>query len=279
MIIATQSFGLKKEFEADVPGTIRRLHDMGFHGIEPFILFQKEQGKMARNTWAQDTLKTAWRTMQELGMVIPSAHIGVGFEWATMPAGRVIQNILSLHEEYGIDSFVLSAPFGSAPLAMRWAKLAKKVSNAVKPHGCRIIYHNHDDEFHSVRGGGTAMDVFLKNAGEDVLLQIDIGWAGMAGDERELVSRYSGRMYSLHLKDFYAQYRGGYTRKNMPDAAFAPIGEGAIYTKEIIQRVKSMPRFSGALIIDQDKSNGDMMDALKIGLENIAGMLEEIEAK
>ena len=43
MIIATQSFGLKKEFEADLTGTIRRLHDMGFQGIEPFILFQKEQ--------------------------------------------------------------------------------------------------------------------------------------------------------------------------------------------------------------------------------------------
>lgn len=279
MIIATQSFGLKKELEADLNGTIRTLHDMGFQGIEPFLLFQKEQGKMPRNTWASDTLKTAWNTMQELGMVIPSAHIGVGMGWATMPAGRIIQNILKIHEEYGIESFVISAPFGSASLAMRWAKLAKKVSGAVKPHGCRIIYHNHDDEFHPVRSGGTAMDVFLKNAGEDILLQVDIGWAGMAGDEREIVSRYPGRVFSLHLKDFYARYRGNYTRKNMPEEAFAPIGEGAIATKEIIRQVKDFPKFSGALIIDQDKSSGDMMHDLKVGLGNIQNMVKEIEGK
>ena len=121
------------------------------------------------------------------------------------------------------------------------------------------------------------MDVFLKNAGEDISLQIDIGWAGMAGDEREIVGRYPDRVVFLHLKDFYKEYRGRYTRKNMPDEAFAPIGEGAIYTKEIIEQVRSLPRFSGALIIDQDRSSGDMMDALKIGLENIQEMLKEIE--
>ena len=51
-IIAVQSFGLKKEFASDLTGTIRKIHEIGFDGIEPLILFQAEQGKMPKNVWA-----------------------------------------------------------------------------------------------------------------------------------------------------------------------------------------------------------------------------------
>ncbi len=273
-MIAVQGFGLKKEFEEDLVGTIRKIREIGFDGIEPLILFQAEQGKMPKNVWAQDTQEIAFAAMKELGMQIPSAHIGVGFGPFTMPAGNVIQGILQAHADYGIDTFVMTAPFGSAMVARHWAKLAKTVSDAVKPQGCRILYHNHDDEFHAVRGDGNALDLFLKKTSPDVLLQIDIGWAGMAGGEYEIVKRYGDKLHTLHLKDFYGQYRGSYTRKNMPDAAFAPIGEGAIRTKDCIALSKTLPNFSGSYIIDQDKSTRDMLEDLKVGYENIRRMLE-----
>lgn len=50
MIIATQGFGLKKEFNADLTGTIRTLHNIGFQAIEPLILFREKQGNMPQNT-------------------------------------------------------------------------------------------------------------------------------------------------------------------------------------------------------------------------------------
>lgn len=281
MVIATQGFGLKEEFNADLTGTIRTLHNIGFQAIEPLILFREKQGNMPRNTWAFDTMKTAWETMRELNMSIPSAHIGAGFGWFIMPVGIVVENILMIHESYGIRDFVLSAPFGSASLAKRWAKLAKKISNAVTPYGCRILYHNHDSEFYTVsnrRNGEKAMDVFLTHTSPDVMLQVDIGWAGVVGDERKIMKRYADRIVSIHLKDFYQQYRNGYTHKNMPVEAFAPIGEGAIRTKEILNMVESLPHFAGNIIIDQDKSSGAMLDALKTGLENILDMLEESKA-
>ena len=273
-MIAVQGFGLKKEFASDLTGTIRKIHEIGFDGIEPLILFQAEQGKMPKNVWAQDTQEIAFAAMKDLGMSIPSAHIGVGFGIFTMPAGNVIRGILQAHEDYGIDTFVMTAPFGSAMVARHWAKLAQTVTDAVTPHGCRMLYHNHDDEFHPVRGGGNALDLFLKKTSPDVLLQIDIGWAGMAGDEYEIVKSYGDKLHTLHLKDFYGQYRGNYTRKNMPDEAFAPIGEGAIRTKDCIALTKTLPNFSGTYIIDQDKSTRDMLEDLKVGYENIRRMLE-----
>ena len=224
-MIAVQGFGLKKEFEEDLVGTIRKVHEIGFDGIEPLILFQAEQGKMPKNVWAQDTQEIAFAAMKDLGMSIPSAHIGVGFGIFTMPVNRIIQGVLNAHEKYGIETFVMTAPFGSAMVARHWAKLAQTVADAVAPQGCRILYHNHDDEFHAVRGGGNALDLFLRKTSPDLLLQIDIGWAGMAGDEYEIVKRYGDKLHTLHLKDFYGQYRGNYTHTNMPDCGFARVGD------------------------------------------------------
>ena len=278
MKIATQTFGLSKEFSADLEGTIRKLYDNGFRAIEPFILFREKQGKLPKNLWAYDTLAAAWKTMQKLGMTIPSAHIGVGFGWFSMPVEKITKNVLMLHQRYGIRDFVISGPFGTPAQARHWASLVRRISDAVAPNGCRILYHNHDDEFRQIRRHGTTTDLmalFLEKSGPGVLLQLDVGWAGIAGDERRLVNRYAGRIASLHLKDFYPAYRNEpYTRKNMPSDAFAPVGSGAIAIREILSRKDCLPNLGDTLIIDQDKSSGEMLDALKTGRENIEAILK-----
>lgn len=275
--IATQTFGLKAELTADLTGTIEKLHAAGFDAIEPYILFSEKQGNTPKNLWAYDTLQIAAEKMQELEMTIPSAHIGVGFGWISMPVSMIVKSILKLHDAYGIERFVVSGPFSIPGEARHWASLTRKISKDVHPHGCTILYHNHDDEFHRVRFQGStmsAMDVFLDQTSPDVLLQVDIGWAGLAEDERQLVHRYADRIASLHLKDFYPAYMTGYNRKTMPVEAFAPIGEGSIHTKEILALIGELPHFAGAVIIDQDKYSGNMLSALETGCGNIRRMLE-----
>ena len=76
-MIAVQSFGLKQELEADLPGTIRKIRDIGFDGIEPLILFQAEQGKMPKNVWAQDTQEIAFHPLGPYrGWLRPLHHAG-----------------------------------------------------------------------------------------------------------------------------------------------------------------------------------------------------------
>ena len=275
--IATQTFGLKQELTADLTGTIERLHAFGFDAIEPYILFSEKQGNNPGNLWAFDTLQIAAEKMRELEMAILSAHIGVGFGWISMPVSMIVKNILKLHETYGIERFVVSGPFSIPGEARHWASLTRKLSNEVHPHGCTILYHNHDDEFRKVRYKSetvSAMDVFLDQTSPDVLLQVDIGWAGLVEDERQLVHRYADRIASLHLKDFYSDYMSGYSRKTMRAEAFAPIGEGAIHTQEVLALIDELPYFAGAVIIDQDKYSGNMLSALETGCGNIRRMLE-----
>ncbi len=277
--IATQTFGLSKELTSDFTGTIRTLHDAGFQGIEPLVRFEQTQGKMTKNVWTLETLKTGWEQMRSLGMTFPSVHIAVGYGWFAMPADRIVKTILMLHEQYGIQYFIVGAPFGSLALARRWAKLMRRISDAVVPHGCHIVYHNHDDEFKRILFRGKtveAMETFLALTSPDVLLQVDIGWAALAGDEVSIIQRYADRIMSIHLKDFYPAYKtGNYTRKNMPAEAFAPVGDGAIQTKEVLSLLDTLPHFAGTVVIDQDKSGGSMLEALKEGYKNVRAILDK----
>lgn len=275
--IFTQTFGLGKGFSEDLTGTIQKLHDIGFDGIEPFVMFNEEQGKLPKNLWALDTLKIAKAKMDALGMTIPSVHIGVAFGWFSMPVDTIAKNIRMLHDQFGIRDFVISTTFGTLAQTKHWAKMMRKISDAVHPYGCRMIYHNHDDEFKLLRYQGKtaeAMEAFLDLTSPEVMLQLDIGWAGIAGDELAIVRRYADRIALLHMKDFYPDYRNGqYTRKNMPAEAFAAIGEGAVKTAEILAIRECFPNFNGTIIIDQDKTSGDMLKALETGYHNIRAML------
>ena len=274
MKIAVQSFGLQKEFATDFRGTLQVLHEMGFAGVEPLVLLREEQGKTQKNTWAFDTLRIACEAMKDLEMTIPSVHLGVGYKWTYMPIKKIVQGILKIHEISGADTYVISGLFDTPALARHWAKITSKIQEAVKPYGCRILYHNHSGEFAPLRRGGTAMDAFLAHVSPDVNLQVDIGWVGSGNsDESEIIKHYGDRIASLHLKDFYPQYRGVPQHK-LPDEAFAPIGAGAIHTKEILALTPAFPRFHDPLIIDQDKSGGPMLDDLKIGMNNLKKMLE-----
>ena len=275
--IFTQIFGLEKELSGDLSGTIEQLHKIGFDGLEPVILFSRQQGDKPKNVWAFDTLQTAADTLQKYGMTIPSAHIAVSFMGFSLPLPIIKKNILMLHKKYNISDFVLNGAFDTVEKATRWAKLAKKISDAIYPYGCRVLYHNHDDEFTDVSYCGKTMkaiDVFLELTSKDVLLQVDIGWAGIAGNELDIVKQYADRIGSIHLKDFYTGFQNGsFNRRNMPTEAFAPIGKGVIATREILSILDRFPNYKGTIIIDQDRCNTNMLQELEIGCKNVRAML------
>lgn len=277
--IGTQTFGLSKELTSDFSGTIKKLHDIGFTCIEPLILFQEEQKNTAKHLWTYELLKEAKPLLDSYGIQIPSVHVGAGIGFFTMPANRVIENLIRLNEEMGIDTFVFSGIFHSKIVAKKWGRLVNTVAKEMCPRGCTIAYHNHDDEFTLLNVNGqtmSAMDYFLEIAGEDILLQLDIGWAALSGNEYAIVQKYANRIVSLHYKDFYREgLTGQYSRAKMPANAFAPIGEGVVKSEAIYRICHKLPHFNGTILIDQDKYTGNMLDSLRTGYQNLLSYKEE----
>ena len=118
----------------------------------------------------------------------------------------------------------------------------------------------------------SALDYFFSLAGEKVGLQLDIGWAGVGGDELAIAQKYADRIVSIHLKDFAPGTKGNFKNENMPKERFCAIGNGEIRTAEVLAIRDSFARFNGSIIIDQDHSPTDILEDIRIGCQNIQVM-------
>lgn len=67
-------------------------------------------------------------------------------------------------------------------------------------YGMKIHYHNHTHEFRTANFE-YLMDIFLKNTAPNVVMELDVGWALVAGiDVLGWMRKWSGRIGSLHVK-------------------------------------------------------------------------------
>ena len=119
----------------------------------------------------------------------------------------------------------------------------------------------------------TALDYFFALAGQNIWLQLDIGWAGIAGNEQEIAEKYAERIVCLHLKDFLPGTKGKYLNENMPRERFCAIGSGEIQIGQVLGMRHTFPNFKGSIIIDQDHSNTDMLDDIRLGYQNLCAIL------
>lgn len=127
---------------------------------------------------------------------------------------------IDFYGEAGIETLVV--PFLKAADrphdATGWSVLGERLGGLAErlaERGFALLYHNHDFEFEGMDG-----DIALAHLFRDAAplgLELDLGWVVRAGaDPHALLSRYSGRVLRVHVKDVAA---GG-------DAEVAFSGEG-----------------------------------------------------
>ena len=272
-MIGVNVYGLFGSLAADRDGTLKAVHDAGIEGVELFVVPIRTWKGIPQAVCTMGTYPDFIHAVHGYGMAVPSAHIFCAVGSVLFPKRWIIRCLRDLHNNYGVDSFVFSGMFSDARGAKRWAKYLKQIAAVVVPEGCKILYHNHSQEFTLLDASGTtAMDVFLAEAGTQVLMQLDIGWAGIAGDEAAIAQKYADRIQSLHLKDFTPGSRGKYQAGQMPKERFCAVGEGEIRTAELLKMRGSFPRFGGNIIIDQDSSSNILAD-VATGCRNVKKIL------
>ena len=131
-------------------------------------------------------------------------------------------------------------------------RLAAIAADAAR-YGVRFGFHNHDGEVRPLDGGGSFLDELL--AGEDVFLELDLGWAWYAGaDPVTLLGRARGRCPLVHVKDFA-------TREGRE---FRPVGDGAVgYARVLPAAVEAGVEW---LLVEQDETEGPALAAAERSL-------------
>lgn len=262
-MIGINTFGLARKMQTDQHGTLQRLAQMGFDLVEPLLAPLDEQGLYPKVILTRETLLPFMEECGDIGLAAQTAHI---FADVSVPVGKTADYLAWVHQRSGIANFVFSSQMETIGQAEEQAAYMSSLVEILGKEDCHILYHNHARELRPVPGGETAMDRFFAICSNDILLQLDVGWAGVAGNEEEIADRFASRIFSLHFKDFSFGVRGMYTEQNMPQDKFVAVGSGDIHSAQVISMRKSFPKFGGSLIIDQDHSTGDILEDIESGL-------------
>ncbi len=287
--IGLELYTVRDLIAKDYEGTLEKVAQIGYKEVEPAEGYNHMSPKAFR------------QLLDRLGLRMPSTHSGIdaGDDAAVEKqlAGFQIMGIeyTSLSEPRPARTAVRRPPTPAQRARMmarfarprtvedvkREAALYNRYGKLAQKFGIKILRHNHTMEFQPCEGTQqTPYDILLAETDpEFVAMQMDIGWATVAGqDPIELFRKHPGRFVLWHVKDVaclkclppatdeFARLRA---------ARLVPVGEGDIDYKNIFKYagLAGMKHFA----IEQDSAAawGDSMAAARVSYQHLHTMLTQ----
>ena len=184
--MSVQLYSVRDACAKDFDGTLAALAKMGFDGVE-FAGYHNYAGKA----------KELRAKLDELGLKAAATHVGTD----TL-RGDALKKSIDFHQTLGCKFLIVPSDgdFTNPEKSPALAEFFNQTAATLKPLGMACGYHNHDREF-AKAGDTNHWELFAKRTSKDVILQIDFGWAAVAGQDcPDLVKRHPGRTRVVHLK-------------------------------------------------------------------------------
>ena len=278
-----QLFTVRDRMTADFEGTLARIAEIGYREVE-FVGYGDKTPQEVR------------AILDRVGLRAPSTH-------AALRPGPDLEKQLAGYQAMGHRYAAAAAPRpasppnggpppggrppgGFAPPAptldsvQREIAMYHEVARAAKPYGIRVLVHNHTMEFAKLADGRTAHEVMLAELDPTlVVLELDIGWATVAGqDARSLFAAHPGRYPLWHVKDMAnlaaVNANGDDQLARFRAARIVPLGQGEIDYGPIFARagIAGLAHF----FIEQDSApdSGDSIAAARTSFEALRRILQ-----
>lgn len=222
--IGIQLYTLRDALGKDAAGTLKAVAAAGYKQVEPYG-FPNCQPLL-------DGAKAA-------GLALNSTH----FEWGSVVSPKDaamsdFQKIVEKAKEVGLSHLVI--PYladGERRTLDDYKKIAanaNKAAEITKAAGIQLSYHNHAFEFAPKEGGKCGYDIFMDEFSKDVKFEVDVFWIKVANlDPSELITKLSGRVSQLHLKDLKSGLKLP-EYGQIPNDSFKELGNGIIPMEPII---------------------------------------------
>ena len=177
-----QLYSLKNEVYKDFPGTLRKVKEIGYDGVE---FFGGYYGNMSANEMKG--------LLAEIGLEPISAHI------VSDKIAAQVDYAAELGMKYIFDPM---ANIKDHAASLEFAKKLNEAGELCKRKGIVFGYHNHAHEFIKADDGYLLETLILNTNPDYVCFQLDVGWSACAGvDEVALIAKYPGRFKSIHFKE------------------------------------------------------------------------------
>jgi sugar phosphate isomerase/epimerase len=241
--VALQLYSVRDVLASDFEGTLEKVAEMGYAGVEFCNLYGHKP--------------------QDVAALLDRLRLGrAGYHWgfkADDPLGRVPEMI----EVCGaLELRWVTAPSlpkecrGSAAAYEKGAKALSRIGAALAEAGIRYGYHNHAAEFEPLDGGRRGMDILIEKTDPKVVdLQFDVYWVAVGGeDPAAYIRKYADRVQLVHIKD----------GKLKPTVEHTVVGDGDVDLGAVVEA----SRAAGAhwLIVEVETANpeaGSLGDAAK----------------
>jgi sugar phosphate isomerase/epimerase len=259
--VGLQLYTIRDAMELDVPGSLKKVSDMGYKNLE---LAKYADGKFYG--YAPEEFK---KMVNDLGMDIISSHTQVEAKGITLDnAKKMAEDHAKLSVKYCVQPWVVEEARKTLSSFSKMVAEWNKVGKIMKEYGIQFAYHNHNFEFATLQGKVPYFDVFMAEMDKDLItMEIDLFWVTKAGQKPvEIFKKYPGRFQLFHMKDMYTEEAPYFTTTGVTD--FAPVGAGIINFKEILaaKDVAGMKY----LFVEQDSTkDGKPFDAIQTSITNL----------
>lgn len=301
--IGLELYTVRDLMVSDFEGVLAKVAQMGYREVEPASGYNNMDPKTFRAMLDRHRLRMpsthsgARGTGADLEKQLESFQI-MGIEYTEIlgdsgrgPAGRGPDRKLAPGAYYnpgtGItrNSFTETEAFGpyQPPVTIESVRQRAAQLNAngkiARKFGMKILIHNHTGEFEKLSDSDkTTYDVLLSETDPElVTMQLDIGWAAIAGmDVMEMFRKNPGRYELWHLKDVVGLKT--VNRSLSPNArvssmAFVPLGAGQLDYKPIFANAKLAGLKHFCVEQDDAASWGDSLAAARVSCQNLLRIL------
>lgn len=221
--MAVQLWSFRNDFKKDVPGTLKRVHELGFTYVELAGYYGMTAGQFRAE-------------LDKAGLKAISMHIEL------KTARDKIDDVIRDAKILGVQD--VGVPWIKSPFTKQDCLQAIQIFNQagekLAANGLRFFYHIHGYEFIPDEGGkGTLFDLLMeKTDPRYVFMQLDTYHVAFPGqDPVKLMQKYPGRFASLHLKDIRKEVVGDNSGAFREKDA-TPMGQGKINWPEVLKAAR-----------------------------------------
>ncbi|MCU1568788.1 MAG: sugar phosphate isomerase/epimerase [Pseudarthrobacter sp.] len=248
MSYSLQLYTVRNAIQEDLPGTIRKVAEIGFTQVEPynFVATAQELGAALR----------------ENGLTAPSGHAPL--------LSQDQDEIFAAAKELGIttviEPYIPAERWQSAEEVQATAALLNEAAKKGADYGIRVGYHNHQWELESIIEGRTALEYFGDLLDPELVLEVDTYWVAVGGqDPVKVLGKLGNRVKFIHIKD------GPLTTDTK---AQLPAGQGKVAVLDVIAAATSLE----VGVVEFDDYNGDIFEGINESLSFLMASGEGVKA-
>lgn len=241
--VAVQLYSVRDNTEKDMPGTLKKIAEIGYKGVE----FAGFMGIPAKKLKAE---------LDSLGLKAVGSHTPM----------QLLKEKLDEQIEYNLEignKYVICPwhSFEGREDYVRAAGFFEETGKKCRAAGLQFAYHNHDFEFKEL-DGEYGFDILMKASPEYVAAELDTGWAFFAGaDPAAYLGKLKGRCPLIHVKDF----------KNTTEKSYTEVGTGIVDIGSIIKAAEGAG--TEWAIVEQDATSLPTLESVKISFNNLKKFL------